>query len=449
MRIVRQNPTRAALIWNGERTTYHQLEGQAAQVHAALGSTCSQPDTLVAILLPRTPQLFAAMVGVLRAGGAFLLLTPNQPENRIREILRQSGAAALITLPQLGGRYADQLPVVDISALPAERVSSPVDDQGDSLAYVVYTSGSTGTPKGVEIGRRSLLNLACAMEPIYGKGAVLSVCSVGFDAFLLESAVALLNGRTILLPKDEELESPKALASLITGFGAGFLSTTPSRLSAFLKDPDFQAAMARMESVVCGGEAFPSDLLQRLQLDSKARIYNQYGPSEATVAVSVKQLNDAPVITAGQPMANCKLYVLDNWGNPLPIGVYGNLYVGGICVGRGYRNAPELTEGSFSDNPFELGDRLYRTGDIACWTPDGEIILADEVLTPDSSRFWPAESYRPGSNPPSLDKQFVRDYLESLDWNKQAPGPRIPDDVVAKTSAKYLEACRTLTGAGL
>ncbi|MEM5781158.1 MAG: non-ribosomal peptide synthetase, partial [Lawsonibacter sp.] len=240
----------------------------------------------------------------------------------------------------------------------------------------MYTSGSTGIPKGVEICRRSLLNLACAMEPVYGKGAVLSVCSVGFDAFLLEGAVALLNGRTILLPSDQELESPKALAELIVGFGAGFLCTTPSRLSAFLKHSEFQQAMARMESVVCGGEAFPSDLLQRLQLSTKARVYNQYGPSETTVAVSIKQLNGSAVITAGSPMANCKLYVLDNWCNPLPIGVYGNLYVGGICVGKGYRNAPELTAESFFDSPFDLGSRLYRTGDIARWTPEGEIVLA-------------------------------------------------------------------------
>lgn len=375
-RQVRQNPGRAALIWDGERTTYRQLEERSAQVHAALVDICSVPDTLVAILLPRCPDLFAALLGILRAGGAFLLLSPNQPENRLREILVQSQAAALLTTPTLGTRLTEVLPTIDVTHLPVPTNLPPAPISDSALAYVVYTSGSTGTPKGVEICRSSLLNLACAMEPIYGKGAVLSVCSVGFDAFLLESAVALLNGRTILLPQDSQLESPQALAQLITGFGAGFLSTTPSRLTAFLKEPAFKAAMVGMESVVCGGEAFPSDLLQALRLCTRARIYNQYGPSEATVAVSLKLLNDAPAITAGGPMANCKLYILDNWGNPLPIGVFGNLYVGGMCVGRGYRNAPELTAHRFSDSPFALGDRLYNTGDIACWTPEGEILLA-------------------------------------------------------------------------
>ena len=373
---VQHTPGRAALIWEGERTTYRELESFSAQVHASLSGICAVPDTLVAILLPRTPALFGSMMGVLRAGGAFLLLSPSLPENRIREILTQSGTAVLLTTPELGGYLSDLLPVIDVTRLPSPMQRPAAQYRPEGLAYVVYTSGSTGAPKGVEITCRSLLNLACSMEPIYGKGAVLSVCNVGFDAFLLESACALLNGRTILLPRDEELESPRALADLIRGFGVGFLSTTPSRMSAFLKDEAFAQAMAGMESIVCGGEAFPSDLLQRLRLDTPARIYNQYGPSETTVAVSLKQLNHAAAITAGGPMPNCKLYVLDNWGNPLPIGVYGNLYVGGMCVGRGYRNAPELTAKSFSESPFELGDRLYHTGDIARWTPQGEIVLA-------------------------------------------------------------------------
>ena len=373
---VLKNPTRAALIWDGQRTTYQQLEAFSAQVHASLSGICAAPDTLVGILLPRSPALFGSMMGVLRSGGAFVLLSPALPENRIREILTQSGAAVLLTTPELGEPLSDLLPVIDVTRLPSPMQRPPAQYRPEGLAYVVYTSGSTGAPKGVEITCQSLLNLACAMEPIYGKGAVLSVCNVGFDAFLLESACALLNGRTILLPQDEELESPRALAGLIRGFGAGFLSTTPSRMSAFLKDEAFSQAMAGMESIVCGGEAFPSDLLQRLRLDTPARIYNQYGPSETTVAVSIKQLNHASAITAGSPMSNCKLYILDNWGNPLPIGVYGNLYVGGVCVGRGYRNAPELTAQSFSESPFELGDRLYHTGDIARWTPQGEIVLA-------------------------------------------------------------------------
>ena len=373
---LRRCPQRAALICGGERLTYARLEEEARRFHAALAPFCSGPDTLAAVLLPRSAPLFGAMLGALRCGGAFLLLPPALPRGRVREILTQSGSAVLVTNGDLGAPYSDLLPLVDADSLPAPTGQPPAPEKGEDLAYVVYTSGSTGAPKGVEVGRRALLNLALAMEPIYGEGAVLSVCSVGFDAFLLESAAALLCGRTIVLPGEEDLEFPRRLAGLITGYGVGFLSLTPSRLAAFRKDGEFRRCLGRLERIVCGGEAFPSDLLQGLQLDTDARIYNQYGPSETAVAVSLKQLNHACAITAGAPMANCRLYVLDSWGNPLPIGVYGRLYVGGMCVGRGYRNDPELTEKCFSPSPFELGDRLYDTGDLACWTPDGEIVLA-------------------------------------------------------------------------
>lgn len=376
-RFVREHPGRAALIHGGKRTTYAALEELSARVHAALEPVCTAPDTVVAVLLPRRETLFAAMLGILRAGGAFLLLPPGLPVNRVRDILTQSGAAALLTDETCGGYELDGLlPILRTDALPAPTQLPPVKSAPKALAYVVYTSGSTGTPKGVEIERRSLLNLTCAMEPVYAKGAVLSLCSIGFDAFLLESAAALLNGRTVVLPEDADLESPLRLANLITGYGVGFLSTTPSRLAAFLKQPEFQTALGRLETILCGGEAFPGDLLQRLSLLTRARIFNQYGPSEATVGVSLKLLNDTDAITAGPPMANCKLYVLDRWLSPLPVGVYGDVYIGGLCVGRGYRGAPELTASAFLDSPFELGDRLYRTGDIGCWTAEGELLLA-------------------------------------------------------------------------
>ena len=374
--LARQAPQQTALIWDDQTTTFNQLDNSAAQVHAALAPLFQAEPPLVAVLLPRSPELFAAMLGILRSGGAFLLLPPSLPENRVREILRQSGAAALLTKPHLGGHLSNQIKIVDVSNLPSPTPCPPAPYCPNAPAYVVYTSGSTGTPKGVEVDCRSLLNLAESMAPLYGKGAVLSMCSIGFDAFLLESVCPMLNGRSVVLPQEEELESPRALAALAERWGADFLSTTPSRLSACMKDKEFLQALSHMESIICGGEAFPSDMLQQLQLVTRARIYNQYGPSETTVAVSVKQLNGAAAITAGSPMRNCRLYVLDAWGSPLPVGVYGDLYVGGICVGRGYQNAPELTEKSFSDDPFYPGGRMYRTGDIACWTAEGEIVLS-------------------------------------------------------------------------
>ena len=159
------------------------------------------------------------------------------------------------------------------------------------------------------------------------------------------------------------------------GYAVGFLSITPSRLSAFLKEPSFGRALRTMESIVCGGEAFHGELLKQLNTCTHARIYNQYGPSETTVGVTVKELTKAAAITIGKPMQNCRMYVLDPWMNPLPAGVYGELYIGGMCVGRGYRKDEQLTREKFIANPFETGETMYATGDAACWTQDGEILL--------------------------------------------------------------------------
>ena len=375
---------RVALIHNGERMTYGSLFRSGSQYASALLSAGRGKDRLAAILLPRRFDLFSALVGSLEAGYGYMLLSESLPTERIKTILAKSKADVLITDEKGRMRFSDlDIPVITSSSVDEwdsyaqrrEPVAEADELPGNRLAYVVYTSGSTGEPKGVEITHRNLLNLAQEMEAVYGQGAVLSVCNVGFDAFMLESIVALLNGKTIVLPSESDLDDPERLASLMNGYAVGFFSITPSRLSALLQSADFRKVMWRMESIVCGGEHFPPELLKKLKNYTNAKIYNQYGPSETTVAVSMKELSRTDKITAGSPMGNCKLYVLDRWMNPLPIGGSGRLFVGGKCVGRGYRNLPELTEKVFCDNPFVSEDRLYDTGDLAYWTADGEVVL--------------------------------------------------------------------------
>lgn len=372
---------RVALIHNGERMTYGSLFRRGTQFASALSKLENPGEKLAAILLPRKFDLPAALIGSLEAGYAYMILSESLPTERIKTILSQSKAGVLLTDEKGKLRMADcDLPVITTKQVDrCEAVLCKAREEnaapGDQLAYVVYTSGSTGEPKGVEITHRNLLNLAQEMESVYGQGAVLSVCNVGFDAFMLESIVALLNGRTIVLPDESDLESPERLAALMNGYAVGFFSITPSRLSALLQSETFRRVMWRMESIVCGGEPFPPELLKKLKAYTQAKIYNQYGPSETTVAVSMKELSNSDKITVGSPMGNCKLYVLDQWMNPLPIGGNGRLFVGGTCVGRGYRNRPELTAQAFRDNPFISDDRIYDTGDLAYWTPHGEVVL--------------------------------------------------------------------------
>lgn len=366
-----QSPRRAAVICGGVRTTYHDLISRGQYVAAAL----PKAKALAAVLLPRDVRLFYALTGIMQAGCAWLLLSPDQPVQRICQILESSEADCLLTVPELANRLGTPaLPVIDVDSLYRTK-SEATDVSPADLAYVVYTSGSTGKPKGVEITCEGLCNLAMAMRPYYRGGAVLSLCNVGFDAFVLESAAALLCGQTILLADDRQKENPRELASLIMNYGVGFLSTTPSRLDALMDNDIFRMAARRLACIVCGGEPFPGELLLKLKSNTSADIYNQYGPSETTVAVSMCRLNQAEVITVGKPMENCHLYVLDESLHPLPPNVPGELYVGGVCVGRGYRNAPELTARSFLPSPFVRGERIYRTGDVACWTEDGEIEL--------------------------------------------------------------------------
>ncbi len=370
--------SRAAVIEEGKRYSYHMLSQKAGAVSEALFRLFPDGKEIIALFLPKSYQLLASLAGAVRSGNAFVILSPSLPEKRIEQILSDSGASVILT----SASHSEQLPsseapVIDIDTLP-EKSNRPLPEcpaKPNDLAYLVYTSGSTGVPKGVEIEQQSLLNFAESMRPFYGKGAVLSLCNISFDAFLLESIVSLLNGQTIVLPTEEAQEDPAQIAALIQSYGVGFLAVTPSRLTAYLKNTDFFRAANRLESIICGGEAFPSSLLKNLSRCTGARIYNQYGPSEATIGVSTSLLNAVPVISVGAPMRNCRCYILDKHLKPLPIGVYGDLYIGGLCVGRGYHNAPELTDKAFLPSPFEPEERIYRTGDLAAWTENGELIL--------------------------------------------------------------------------
>lgn len=380
--VCKEYPHRAAVIFEGNRITYQELYNRGIKIGRLLQEKGAGADKLAAVLLPRTDALFNVIAGAMLIGCGWLLLPANLPKQRINKILKHSQADILVTVKNtemLSGLELQNISVINLEDLNEVNDISLKEEKSaklNDLAYMVYTSGSTGEPKGVEISQGNLLNLAYGMRKIYGKNAVLSVCGIGFDAFVLESSAALLNGQTIVLASEEDCESPRKLAKLIRNFGVGFLSMTPSRLSAYMQNEQFFSSMRQMECIICGGESFPVGLLNRLKTCTHARIYNQYGPTETTVAVSMKLLNNAESITIGKPMDNCRIYILDEWKNPLPPSVFGQLYIGGRCVGMGYRGNAKKTEEVFCDSPFEEGEKIYRTGDIACWTDDGEIQLA-------------------------------------------------------------------------
>lgn len=387
------HPQKAALIMDGQRLTYHQLYENASFISSNMKKMGLCPGQVTAILMKKSFALYEMMAAAMLTGCGWVLLSDDLPEKRIQKILENCGASLLVTKAEgieaaaEKSQIFDKIRVISYEQLKYEQVED--ETSGDDtksgqvlkndLAYIVYTSGSTGEPKGVEISQGNLLNLVQSMKPIYGRSAVLSVCKISFDAFILESAAAFLNGQTIVLASNEDCESPVRLANLLKSYGAGFISLTPSRLSAYMQENEFLHSLRQMEGIICGGEAFPAVLLNKLKTVTQAKIYNQYGPSETTVAAAIKELNHAEHITIGKPMANCRIYVLDAWKNPVPTGIYGEVYIGGRCVGLGYRNNEKLTKNSFFDNPFEEGDTIYRTGDLACWNEDGELVLAGRI----------------------------------------------------------------------
>jgi amino acid adenylation domain-containing protein len=398
-------PDRVAVIENGNKLTYGVLRARAQTMGAALAARCGE-GPLIAVLLPRGNRLAGVLTAVMAAGGAWLLLSPELPSGRINDILIASGAELVITSAAVMERFGGGLAAPHILAEELERAAeasfAPPAEGPDDLAYVVYTSGSTGAPKGVEITKGNLLNFASGMKDVFPDGAMLSISSVSFDAFMLECVVPLLNGLTVIFADEAAQEDPGALAGLIRGSGVDYMCMTPSRLATFLEYPEFRRALSGRRGILCGGEAFSGELLSELKKLTGAHIYNQYGPSETTVGVSLAVLDSCTEINAGRPMPNCRLYVLDDRLSPLPAGVYGELYIGGACVGRGYRGAPELTKKAFLPDPFTSDGMMYRSGDVACWTRSGEVRLRGRTdrqiklrgqrVEPDELRFC-LESY--------------------------------------------------------
>ena len=373
------HPERCALIFQGIRMTYSSLERYAASFSNAIDATGKESPT-VAICLPRGFALIAAMLGIAGSGGAWVVIPPDLPQIRIEEILAESGAEIVVTNGACRGMF-ENLPQL---CLLSENVNSEgewrkITAQTTAPAYMISTSGSTGRPKCTVVPHKAIVNFAYAMEPYYPHGAVLSICNTGFDAFLLETIAALLCGRTVVIATEKECNNPEALAGLIRNYGVSFLATTPSRLNAFLRNESFADAISNFESIVCGGEALSGELVQKVKNLTSARIYNQYGPSETAIGVSIKEVNHSEEITIGNAMQNCRLYILDTHNLPVPIGGVGELWIGGDCVGLGYQGQDELNARSFAESPFEIGERIYRSGDKAYITESGEIALVGRL----------------------------------------------------------------------
>jgi amino acid adenylation domain-containing protein len=382
---VERTPNLPAVAFEEQRVSYRELNERANQLARYLKTLGVKAESPVAICMERSLEMVIALLAILKAGGAYLPLDPEYPRERLAYMLKESQARVLLTrhdllprLPEDDGRFVNldavrQIVAKEDASNLRERVAP------ENLAYVIYTSGSTGNPKGVMISHRGICNRLLWMQQQYAlheHDRVLQKTPYSFDVSVWEFFWPLLNGSLLVMAHPEGHRDPRYLARTIQESGITILHFVPSMLRAFLAAED-AGCCAGLKQIFCSGEALDIDLCRNLQAGTNAKIHNLYGPTEASVDVS--HWHFAPgwqekSVPIGKPVANTQLHVLDKSMEPAPVGVAGELYLGGVQLARGYQNRPELTAEAFVPNPFTSGgERLYRTGDLVRYRHDGNV----------------------------------------------------------------------------
>ena len=409
---VEKTPDAVAVVFEGEQLTYSQLNTKANQLAHYLQNLGVKPETLVGICVERSVEMVIGLLGILKAGAAYVPLDPSYPQQRIELILSDSQASILLTqkhlvatLPESQARVLCLDSEEIFTNQSSENLVSNVNDE--NLAYVIYTSGSTGKPKGVQIPHRNVVNFLLSMQQQPGiteEDVLLAVTTISFDIAGLEIYLPLITGAKVVLASRAVTTDGIELAKQISLSNVTVMQGTPATWQLLLAS-GWQGNQNL--KILCGGEALPTDLARQL-LNCGHSVWNLYGPTETTIwstasQVEVSQLEKAS-IPIGRPIANTQLYILDGNDQPVPIGVSGELHIGGAGLARGYLNRPELTAEKFITiplpsplergrlekipplergkpdkiPPLERGVRgdslsLYKTGDLARYLPDGNI----------------------------------------------------------------------------
>ncbi len=374
---VRENENKTALIAKDGTFSYRQLNELANIVaHHLIDKGVSVGDS-VALLLPRRSCFFAAMFGVNKAGAAFIPCDPQYPADRINHIITDSEAAFIITTADKMADYPKDKAIDINSLLSGDNTKNPdILMSDEALSYMIYTSGSTGKPKGVMLRHKGICNYLYPhpanlhMHRI--KEAVnryLSVTTISFDMSFKEHCAALCNGKTLVFTAEDEMNDPRALATLMQQHHIDCINATPSRLAQYMEYTPFTDALKDCRLIMSGGEAYPISLRDKLKAAApQAMIVNTYGPTEITVSCNAGDLTEADYVTVGRPLLNYREYIVDKFGDLAPFGVIGELYIGGVGVAKGYKNLPEKTAQAFVD--FN-GERMYRSGDYSKWDKNG------------------------------------------------------------------------------
>jgi amino acid adenylation domain-containing protein len=406
-----RTPDAVALVGGDALCTYAELDRRAGRLAGVLAGAGAGPESVVAVVLDRSAELVTALLGVLKAGAAYLPIDPGHPAQRITAMLRDARPAVIIA----SAEAADDLPglpgvavLVWGSAQLELRLAAEPACQVAALAshpvYVMYTSGSTGTPKGVVVTHGGLANYLGSVPGRVGWGAP------GGRYALLQAPVtdlgntvlftALTTGGVLHVLDRELVTDPAAVAGYLAGRAVDYLKAVPGHLAALGTGPGGPGAVLPGRSLVLGGEAAdPAWLAAVCDKAGRRGVFNHYGPTEATIGVATGRIDGgsarAGAVPVGTPVANTRMFVLDSRLGPVPAGVTGELYVAGAQLARGYLGRPALTAGRFVACPYTGGERMYRTGDLARWTPDGQLVFcgrADQQVKIRGYRVEPGET---------------------------------------------------------
>ena len=368
---VARTPDNVAVIFEDEPLTYAELDRRADALAIELQRRGVAPDVMVGICMERSVELVVALVAVLKAGGAYVPLDPGYPRERLQFMVEDAKPAVVLTRESvLAFEEGDNL----ASSFAPSRLCA------SNLAYVIYTSGSTGRPKGAMNTHAGIVNRLLWMQNQYRLTAadcVLQKTPFSFDVSVWEFFWPLITGARLILAKPGGHQDPNYLAQLIAREQVTTMHFVPSMLQAFLATAELSQC-ASLKHVICSGEALSSEVQQRFHETMNAELHNLYGPTEASVDVTYwacERDSQRSVVPIGRPIANTEIYILDADGQLVPVGVPGELLIGGVGLGRGYLERPDLTAERFQPHPFasKPGMRLYRTGDLARYDGAGQI----------------------------------------------------------------------------
>src|SRR5258708_37657771 len=385
---VRRSPQATAVVFEKEELSYGELNVRANRLAHYLRELGVKPDERVAICVERGFEMIVGLLAILKAGGGYVPLDPAYPEERLQYMLEDSNPVVLLTQKHLRNLFSgsnESVEMLDIGSFPAawqRQVETNLDVASDltsrNLAYVLYAFGSTGVQKGVMVEHRGVVNFLCSMAAAPGITAqdrLLAVTSISFDIAALELYLPWSHGAQMVVAGRRDSIDPHELQQLIKEHGATIMQATPATWRALLNAQWKPPAGLK---ILCGGEALPADLAVRLAEQGES-LWNLYGPTETTIwSACVEIERDAADATVhasiGRPIANTQIYLLDEYGEPVPVGAVGEIYIGGAGVARGYLNRPDLTAERFVGDPFGGTEgRMYKTGDVARYLADGNI----------------------------------------------------------------------------